>query len=226
MEYFVIYCCKITCALVFCPTQRQERLHFSVTLSKRQYDAPCLQVNFISWQMGLFSYTQSIKARKHNTYTIKLYMCCVILLWLLKMVCGSQCVILCEKLDQMAFWVVKAANHWSRWLWSMKVFPSSPLKLCIQYLFAGNNKQNSSYLQLSMIWREGAPATREQTQKRKKKQRVSGFTGMTSLCVTLWGNSLDSGHQHENKLSFTHPHSAGNGAHSHVAKLDATGLET
>lgn len=43
--------------------------------------------------------------------------------------------------------------------------------------------------------------------------------------VTLWGNTLDSGHQHENKLSFTHLHSAGNRADSHVAKLDATGQE-
>lgn len=105
----------------------------------------------------------------------------------------------------------------------MKV-SSSPLKLCFQYQFAVNNKQNLSYLQWWMIWREGDPAMREQPHRREK-QRVSGFTVMTSLCVTLWGNSLDLGHQHENKRSFAHPHSAGNRADSHVAKLDATGLE-
>lgn len=124
----------------------------------------------------------------------------------------------------MAFQVVtKDANHWSRRFMN-NVVSSSAFKLCIQCLFAANNKQNLSYLQSSMVSRKSAPAMREGKQRREK-QRVSAFTGMTSLCVTLWGNSLDSGHQRENKLSFTHLHSAGNRADSHVAKLDATGLE-
>lgn len=75
-----------------------------------------------------------------------------------------------------------------------------------------------------MISREGARRWESRHKRREKNRELVVSQGWRHF-VALWGNSLDSGHQHENKLSFTHLHSAGNRADSHVAKLDATGQE-